>query len=241
MIDAWRPHPAWWALAVVILCIFAWAVGRCSIGSPYRAPALDGVSSERTHESDRDALERARHRAQEEHHEAIEEMEQELIKVRADRARLQQLLDELQRLALIVMTSLVLAFSYTSPARADDALSHAVIVDGKLCVPASLGHSLLSAYQDAPRLELQLKALRTDRALAQREITLMEQMREQTQLRLDEAILRERSWEHIAQAMASELKSLEHNLQRTNKRRMVWLGVSTAVLGGTILAVAASR
>lgn len=231
-------------LAALVLALILYLAGRALFAhKPSPAP-------QNAHTPTMMQLEQERDRAILDHAHDIKELEQELIKVKADRARLQQLIEQLKYLPLCLMMALACAF-WPSPASAqsaplytptyESADAYIRVQNGTLCAPEALGRSMLEAYRDAPRLELQIKALESYKIIAEREISLLEAIRTSTQKRLDDAIARERSWQDIGQVMSLDMQNMERRMSRIHKKRIVWLGVATAVLGGAVVVVAATR
>lgn len=172
----------------------------------------------------------------------IDELEVELERVRKERRRVDKILTDIQRLALVLLGALVVLCAAAAPtAHAGDGPAYRLSLDGRLCFAASDAAMMLGAGANAPRMRLELKTLHADRELAAQEIKLLEGLRASSNEQLAAALGRETRWATIERELSGRVQSLERELADGQKRRRRWVAVGVAVGAGVVLGLVVVR
>ena len=195
-----------------------------------------------------------------EHRGRLLSLERELARIREQRRALEELLRELARTAPLLLASLLMAASLTgaSIAYAADPPSPSVeaheawpvygphgklMANGSTCFSLQETAALRGAYYAVPRLRLEVNTLRDDRALAQREIALLEAMLSDTRERYESERLRAIQWAELEEDLRAHVSQLERVIVRNQRKdRLRRAGVVVSVLaGGALIGWALAR
>ena len=188
----------------------------------------------------------------------IDELEQELERVRAERRRIDRLLEDIRKLALAFAACLAIAFGFDTPAHASDSSPadetisapagtwstvppYRLTMDGRLCFRARDVATMLGSSAIVPELTLELRTLREDRGLAAQEIALLERLRETSEEQLSAALERESRWSDLERELVARVHELETERALAKRRRRRWAAVGAAAVGGVLLGAVVTR
>lgn len=178
-------------------------------------------------------------------------LQRELERVKAERAKLEKLLEELGRITAPLLACIAIALSLmVTPASwaADPPAPPASLFTGAPSPPGRLlpdGSSCFSpvdtavfrgAYALVPHLKLEISTLREDRSLAAREIGILQEMLQETRGALERERRRSDEWSELERALSAQVQDLQHVLKVTKRRdRLRMAGTIVAVVAGGVV------